>query len=47
MKHFDENGNFVNTEVPEEEFADSISSYFNSDVSVFYTITKSESEDKM
>ncbi|MCI9843806.1 rhomboid family intramembrane serine protease [Flavobacterium pectinovorum] len=41
MKHFDENGNFVNTEIPEEE-PENISTYFNSDVSVHYIITKSE-----
>jgi len=46
MKHFDENGNFVNTEIPEEN-SEIVSSYFNSDVSVNYIITKSESDDKM
>ena len=45
MKHFDENGNFVNTEIPEEEPENS-STYFNSDVSVHYIITKSDEEDK-
>jgi len=46
MKHFDENGNFVNTETPEEE-PQYFSTYYNSDVSVNYTVTKTESEDKM
>lgn len=41
MKHFDENGNFVNIEIPDEE-PEIISTYFNSDVSVNYIITKSE-----
>ena len=45
MKHFDENGNFVNTEIPEEE-TEIFSTYFNSDVSVNYTVTKTESDDK-
>jgi membrane associated rhomboid family serine protease len=45
MKHFDEKGNFVNTEISEDE-PEPISTYFNSDVSVFYTVTKSESDDK-
>ncbi|MEL1252570.1 rhomboid family intramembrane serine protease [Flavobacterium sp. DGU38] len=45
MKHFDENGNFINTENPDEE-TEIISTYFNSDVSVNYVITKTESEDK-
>jgi membrane associated rhomboid family serine protease len=39
MKHFDENGNFVNIEVPEEEEG-SIDSYFDSNVLVNYTIRK-------
>ncbi|WP_343695637.1 rhomboid family intramembrane serine protease [Flavobacterium sp.] len=45
MKHFDENGNFVNTEIEEEEnqFSDP---YFNSNVIVNYIVTKTESEDK-
>ena len=46
MKHFDENGNFVNTENPEDE-SELIATYFNSDVLVNYTVTKSESEDKL
>ena len=46
MKHFDENGNFVNTENPEDE-SEFIATYFNSDVLVNYTVTKSESEDKL
>lgn len=46
MKHFDESGNFVNTEIPEEE-EDSFSTYFNSDVSINYIVTKTESEDKI
>ena len=46
MKHFDENGNFVNTEKPEDE-SEFIATYFNSDVLVNYTVTKSESEDKL
>ncbi|RZJ53290.1 MAG: rhomboid family intramembrane serine protease [Flavobacterium sp.] len=41
MKHFDENGNFVNTEIPEEE-TDVFSTYFNSDVLVNYTIRKTD-----
>lgn len=41
MKHFDENGNFVNIETQEEE-PEIIFTYFNSDVSVNYIITKSE-----
>lgn len=46
MKHFDENGNFVNTEIPENE-SETLSTYFNSDVSVHYTITKTELGDKI
>ncbi|WP_264535116.1 rhomboid family intramembrane serine protease [Flavobacterium sp. N1736] len=46
MKHFDENGNFVNTEKPEDEF-ETFSTYYNSDVFVNYTITKSELDDKL
>lgn len=41
MKHFDENGNFVNTEKPSED-SENFNSYFNSDVLVNYTITKRE-----
>ncbi|PXY44351.1 rhomboid family intramembrane serine protease [Flavobacterium hydrophilum] len=41
MKHFDENGNFINIEILEDE-PEIISSYFNSDASVNYIITKSE-----
>jgi membrane associated rhomboid family serine protease len=46
MKHFDENGNFVNTEVPEDEL-EVLSTYYNSNFSVNYTITKRESEDEL
>ena len=46
MKHFDENGNFVNTEIPEED-TELFSNYYNSNISVNYTVTKTESEDKM
>lgn len=46
MKHFDENGNFVNTEKPQHE-SESITTYFNSDVWVTYTVTKSEPNDKL
>ena len=46
MKHFDENGNFVNTEIPEEEEGN-FSTYFNSDVSINYIVTKTESGDKI
>jgi len=46
MKHFDENGNFVNTEIFTEETED-FKPYFNSNISVNYTITKSESSEKM
>ena len=45
MKHFDENGNFVNSEIPQED-SEIVSSYFNSDTSVNYIITKTEAEDK-
>ncbi len=45
MKHFDENGNFVPVEKPEEG-ADFISLYFSSDTPVNYSVTKSESEDR-
>ncbi|MEN2400249.1 rhomboid family intramembrane serine protease [Flavobacterium sp. MC2016-06] len=41
MKHFDENGNFVNTEIPEED-PETILNYFNSDVLVHYTIRKND-----
>jgi membrane associated rhomboid family serine protease len=44
MKHFDENGNFVDTEIFTNE-TEVFNSYFNSDVLVNYTITKSESND--
>ncbi|RXM44051.1 rhomboid family intramembrane serine protease [Flavobacterium sp. YO64] len=44
MKHFDENGNFVNIEKNEDEM-DEIQSYFHSDTNVFYVITKTESSD--
>ena len=46
MKHFDENGNFVNNEIPEEETED-ISTYYNSNLLVNYTITNTESDDKI
>ncbi|WPO79583.1 rhomboid family intramembrane serine protease [Flavobacterium sp. KACC 22761] len=46
MKHFDENGNFVNTEIQEEE-SDLGHNYFSSNFPVYYVVTKSESEDKM
>ncbi|MCD0470988.1 rhomboid family intramembrane serine protease [Flavobacterium sp. JAS] len=46
MRHFDENGNFVNTEIPEEDPEDA-STYYNSNFSVNYTVTKRESEDKI
>lgn len=46
MKHFDENGNFVNAEIIEDE-SEMFYTYFNSDVSVNYIITNSESKDKM
>lgn len=46
MKHFDENGNFVNSEIPKEE-TESISTYYSSDFLVNYTITKTEPEDKI
>jgi membrane associated rhomboid family serine protease len=45
MKHFDEDGNFVNTEIPEEE-SETLLTYYNSDVSVRYTVTRTESIDK-
>lgn len=45
MKHFDENGNFVNTEIAEEE-TEIISTYFNSDVLVNYSIRKSDESDE-
>ncbi len=46
MKHFDENGNFVNIEKFEDE-SEFITTYYNSDVIVNYTVTKSESVDKI
>lgn len=46
MKHFDEDGNFVNTELPEEEPENQIT-YFNTDPWVKYTITKSDTEEKL
>jgi membrane associated rhomboid family serine protease len=46
MKHFDENGNFVNTEVPEED-PEVFSNYYNSNFLVSYTVTRSESESKI
>lgn len=46
MKHFDEAGNFVNTEVEEEEI-ENLSTYFNSDVQVNYTIRKTDKNDEM
>jgi membrane associated rhomboid family serine protease len=45
MKHFDENGNFVNTEISEKD-PQLLSSYFNSDVSVNYIITRPESKEE-
>jgi len=45
MKHFDENGNFVNTELPEEE-TENYETYFNTDPWVKYIITKSDAEEK-
>lgn len=45
MKHFDEDGNFVNTEVVEEE-GEEPASFFNSNIVVNYIVTKSESIDK-
>ncbi|WP_166921651.1 rhomboid family intramembrane serine protease [Flavobacterium poyangense] len=47
MKHFDENGNFVNTEILVEEEPEVISGYFNSNVLVNYTIRKKEDTDEM
>lgn len=44
MKHFDENGNFVNTEIVEEE-PEELMTYFNSDVSVNYIVTKPETKE--
>lgn len=46
MKHFDENGNFVNTETEEENENNNPESYFNSTIEVNYIVTKSESGDK-
>lgn len=45
MKHFDENGNFVNAEIPEEE-NENPNMYFNSNIIVNYIVTKSEPIDK-
>ncbi|WP_264553390.1 rhomboid family intramembrane serine protease [Flavobacterium sp. N2038] len=47
MKHFDENGNFVNTKADEVEEEEALFSYFSSNVPVYYDITKKESEDKL
>ena len=44
MKHFDENGNFVNIE-KDEDGMDEIQSYFHSDTDVYYIVTKTESAD--
>lgn len=44
MKHFDENGNFVAIEKVEEE--DNIETYFDSNITVNYILTKSDSVDK-
>ncbi|URC13176.1 MULTISPECIES: rhomboid family intramembrane serine protease [unclassified Flavobacterium] len=44
MKHFDENGNFINTEIVEEE-PEELMTYFNSDVSVNYIVTKPETKE--
>jgi len=44
MKHFDENGNFVNTEVPDEEVESF--TYFNSNLNVNYTLINKESDEK-
>lgn len=46
MKHFDEDGNFVNTEVFEEE-VENLDSYFNSNFIVNYELKKSEDKDKI
>ena len=46
MRHFDEYGNFVNFEKSEED-PEYIVTYFNSDMIVNYTVTKTESEDKL
>lgn len=45
MKHFDEEGNFVNTEAEDEEI-ENLSTYFNSDVQVNYTIRKKDQNDE-
>jgi membrane associated rhomboid family serine protease len=45
MRHFDENGNFVTFETPEEE-PETLNNYFSSNTLVSYIITKSESVDK-
>jgi membrane associated rhomboid family serine protease len=46
MKHFDENGNFVNTEKPEEENEEINFNYFNSDMEVNYIIRKTNESDQ-
>jgi membrane associated rhomboid family serine protease len=46
MKHFDENGNFVNIEKPEEEVEEINFNYFNSDVEVNYIIRKTNESDE-
>jgi membrane associated rhomboid family serine protease len=46
MKHFDEKGNFVAIENQDIE-SETNSSYYNSNLSVHYTITKSEPNDKV
>ena len=46
MKHFDEAGNFVNTEVEDEEI-ENPSAYFNSDLQVNYTIRKTDKNDEI
>ncbi|MDA6068732.1 rhomboid family intramembrane serine protease [Flavobacterium sp. AC] len=46
MKHFDEDGNFVNTEIEDEEFV-TVPTYYNSNVSVNYTVRRTESEDTL
>ncbi|MBP4140111.1 rhomboid family intramembrane serine protease [Flavobacterium geliluteum] len=45
MKHFDEDGNFVNTELPEEE-TENYETYFNTHPWVKYIITRSDTEEK-
>lgn len=46
MKHFDENGNFVNTEIPEDDPED-FPTYYYSNISTNYILTKKDTEDKM